>query len=121
MLQKAKRNFRKDYRGLCRSCCWQGMRICRRKVISPLAIICLGRILDGHQVVAHGDHREQNRDENRDGNQLYAAVLACGVFGTEPCCHQRNGQHNPRKIEKNFHAQADLILPAGEVCLPVFF
>jgi hypothetical protein len=105
VLQKTETNSAEDWWGLRGSGRQQKMAGSWHQVIPSLAIISLGRILDGHQVIAYGDYREQNRDENRNGNQLSAAVVACGTSATEPYRHQRNGQSKPREIEKDFHAR----------------
>jgi len=75
----------------------------RYQMIAALAAVLFRRILDGHEVVTDGDHREENRNENCDGDKLAAAIRAGEVPIADPQANDQKGKSRPREIEQYLH------------------
>ena len=65
--------------------------------------ISLGWILGG-QVVCHGDGRQENEYQNRQCDQLHAALGWISRRNAEPDERHRDGYEEPGEIEEQLHA-----------------
>jgi hypothetical protein len=75
----------------------------RREVVAALRAVLFRCALDGHEIVADGDYREQDRDEHRNGDDLAAPVVAGRALAPEPSADHQQGESSPSEIEQDFH------------------
>ena len=71
--------------------------------VAALRATLFSGVLHRQEIVADGDDRKQNCDENQDRDNLAAAMGSFMVTDTEPHAHHQNGESGPREIEDNFH------------------
>lgn len=64
----------------------------------------LGWVLGRQQVVGHGDCRQKDKQQHRQGNQLRAAVRGSAPIKSQPQADQRDGQQRPGEIEGLLHS-----------------
>ena len=74
-----------------------------REVIAPLKAVLFAGALDGHEVVTHGDNREEDRYEDQDGDDLATAIGTLRIAKAKPEANHQEGESGPSEIEKDFH------------------
>jgi hypothetical protein len=81
--------------------------VMRVVVIAPRAAIDLGGILRRHQVIGHGDGRQQNEKQQAQGNHLPATLGPVARRLAQPEPYHGYGQQEPDEVESELHEHAD--------------
>lgn len=79
-------------------------------MIAPHAGINFGGILRRHQVVGHGDGRQQDQDDDSESNDLRASLLCRMWCNAQPGAYHPHGNQHPTKIESQFHSKCQFYM-----------
>lgn len=86
------------------------MRVGVVVVIAARAAVDLRGILRRHQVVGHGDGRQQDEDHDRESDHLDAAIGSLARRRAYPCAQHPYGHQRPTEIESQLHSQSQFYI-----------